>query len=336
MFVDVPLGGTWTDPTAKPPGLVLRTEQELGFTCFVLATVTSLLLGHYVLFQHMADPEVKAAHHVELGPDSGPRLRYLLKQPACTLKQIEGALTGKSRWYVAPALLFTSAFVVAGCMLPAFTLELYAPTPELPHKSVTYSFIDFARALPDFSEKRNSFPTRFCQFTFWFFAIIAIHVHLAILLVLWFVKIKPKHFRFLNTLAHSLFAWSALDVAALSLVITVLEMAAANFVGIGDSERSFLSQFTLRPVTTGKGIEVNTEIHEGTWLTLLGCALHYWIGRVVMQLLEHGVLAQTELEEHPSLFKLPSLASMPAVSEVEEPAPGGALSLDDFEWAGVA
>jgi hypothetical protein len=271
----------------------------------------------------MADPEVQAAHTVNLGPDSGPRLRYLLKQP-CTLKQIEGALTGRSRWYVAPALLFTSAFVVAGCMLPAFTLELYSPTSELPHKSVTYSFVDFARALPDFSEQRNSFPTRFCQFTFWFFAIIAIHVHLVILLVLWFVKIKPKHFRFLNTLAHSLFAWSALDVAALSLVITVLEMSAANFVGIGDSERSFLSQFTLRPVTTNKGIEVQTFIHEGTYLVLLGCAMHYWIGRVVMHLLEHGVLAQTELEEHPSLFKLPSLASMPAVdSEVEEPGEVG-------------
>merc|ERR1719326_1407671 len=98
--------------------LFLRTHQQAGFTAFVLATVSSLLLGHVALYMHEQDPGTRldnARRLARLQTGTGPALRTLLRRP-CTLQEIHLQLSARERPYVAVILMITSFMCALGCL----------------------------------------------------------------------------------------------------------------------------------------------------------------------------------------------------------------------------
>jgi hypothetical protein len=172
--------------------------------------------------------------------------------------------------------------------------------------------LQFAKLLPTLSQWPNAFSTRFSQMTFFLFALLFTHLNLAILILVWCLRIPPRWYKFLNTVAHTSFAWAALDVALASMVITLLETSKTNLVPCHASCQATLAKL-LKPGDHlqndyDRGVEVhiafdcNSVIGPAYMYLVFGCALHHVIGRRVMNLLEHGVGAQLEIEAHPSLF----------------------------------
>jgi hypothetical protein len=175
-----------------------------------------------------------------------------------------------------------------------------------------FSMLRFARMLPTLSQWPNCFSTRFSQMTFFLFGIFFTHLNLFILLVVWFMRISPKWYKVLNTVAHTSFAWAGLDVALISMYVTLMEVRDLNPVPCNGDCARFLSLF-LKPGEHlqnwgDHGVEVHITFDCGNALgpayiyLVVGCLLHHVIGRRVMNLLEHGVGAQLEIEAHPSVF----------------------------------
>jgi hypothetical protein len=228
MHVALPMGNE-----TEVANVMLRTNQEVGFVAFVLATVLSLCCGHFALFKHEQDPVTRLEHSLALrdrAPQHGAELRALLKTP-CTLQEIELLLTGKKRTYVAPVLVLTSILTILGCCIPSFRIELSTPIAGATF-SHEYSLVSFAQQLPYLSQWPNAVSTRFCQATFYFFVIFFCNLHLAILMVVWLIRIPPEYYPNLNFVAHSAFAWSALDVAVFALYMTLAEMTTSDFVPV--------------------------------------------------------------------------------------------------------
>jgi len=300
-------------PPQDPLSLVLRTSQEVGFTAFVLATVGSLIIGHVCLHCHEREAQMRRAHARGAPPreENGPvRGRTSLREAACLD-------SGRRRRHVAPALLLTLALVVSGCALPAFTVTLSSPLGAF--SEATHSLYGYAARLTDLAEEPNSFSTRFSQGTFIFFALISIHAHLALLLVAWLGRLSFRGLGIANVLGHVLFTYSAMDVAVISMILTLLELSTSNFVPLDDGQMALLARIAGRELTDHQGLTVGVALGPGTWLLAAAVLLHWCVGREVMVCLERAALAQgrgcTLLESSRS----PSLESATSVNSMGSP-----------------
>jgi len=285
-----------------PLSVVLRTPQEEGFVYFTLATVGSLICGHICLYYHEEDPLTKLEHAVTTDKELPSRF---LNEPH-SVAEIDEMLTGKKKTYVGPVLIIMGTLALFGFCLPAFTVALESPVGIL--SETRYSLLSFTYMLPHLDKYSSSFAARFSQLTYLLFALIFLQVHMCILLMVWFAKVKPKMLSTSNMLAHSLFAWSATDVALMSMVLTLLEMSNANLVPLDSMLDPTLS--SIYKAVTGmdhvpnKGVALNVVIGPGVWILMFAVVLHAWIGRVVMSVLENAVESQEAVAPHPECVTL--------------------------------
>lgn len=298
VFMDVTGGKLDKLSHSETQGMWLRTETEIGFTAFVLATVCSLVLGHVQLFKHEADPLARLEYaRFKRAARRPVELAKLLRGRA-TLEDIERAIEGSGRYmwrrFTAPLLAVAFGFFFVGCLVPAFTVQLVSPIPGVMKPYVnTYSIWSFAHSLPYFSEQPWNFSTRFSQLTFVFFAIVFVHIHCGVLVLACFVKLTPSWRTKLNTTAHTFYSWASTDVMLVAMVLTLFEMDHSNLAKLKDGPvRDFFSSLAGHPVTTDKMLAIDVTLHAGTYMIVVGVALHTVLGRVVMGKLERAVMRQ--------------------------------------------
>jgi len=297
------------DLPAGPLSLVLRTNQETGFTAFVLATVGSLIIGHVCLHLHEREPGVKELRAADALPEEAASLAL----GSSSLREVYRRVPGRRRWYVAPVLLLTLVLVNCGCLLPAFTVKLISPFGQF--SEATFSIFSFADKLPELAEEPNSFSTRFSQGTFVFFGIFSINAHLVLLLLTWFGKLSPRRLAVANVLGHMMFAYAALDVALISMVLTLIELQTSNFVNLSAGQQELLARFAGHPIDTDQGLTVDVGFGPGTYLLAAAVLLHWPIGREVTVCLERVVLSQ----ERWTASSLPVSRSTSAYSSYNSP-----------------
>lgn len=289
--------GNGANTQADPLTVGLRTNQEAGFTCFVLATVGSLMLGHVCLHYHEHDP-------LALSSRSDPGTELLLPtnvvKSQCSVSDIDAALHGSRRRYVAPVLALNLLLATCGCALPAFAITLSSPISGGIFSEQSFSIFSFAAKLPDLSEAPNSFGARFGQFTFVFFVIVFINLHLLMMLFVWICKVPSRRLAMIHTAAHALFAWSALDVALISMVITLMEMRVSDFVWLSIPQEHFVAKLTGKPHVSRHGLRVGISLDVGMWVLVLTATLHAFIGRFSMVLLERAASAMSKWQDESS------------------------------------
>ncbi|CAE7220150.1 unnamed protein product, partial [Symbiodinium pilosum] len=67
--------------------------------------------------------------------------------------------------------------------------------------------------------------------------------------------------------AHCLGAWSALDVALISMIITMLELGASDFVHLWDDQKEKMTRrFGIDVRGPEKGLTVDVVLNSGTYL----------------------------------------------------------------------
>lgn len=284
--------------TADVPGegpqlaVALRTIQADGFTCFVLATVGSLIIGHTCVYFHDKDPRVVRRSLQDADAILTSQTLHCFgdgdaRRAAC---DVDAAICCRRRHrLVGSLLLLIGALCSVGCALPAFSVVLKSPFGTFSQK--TYSVFGFASKLPDLAEEPNLFSTRFGQGTFVFFAIITIHAHVALLLFAWLARLSREHLKHAIRLSHVLLAWSALDVCIISMVLTLIEMTASDFVSLNGKQRHFIERITGKPTASDQGLTVEVMLHSGTYVLAFTVLLHCCFSRIVMNDLERVLVA---------------------------------------------
>jgi len=284
----------------------LRTNEELGFAAFVCATMASLVIGH--LCRH---------YNEHSGKDSEGR-EVSLMIPSVELSEM--VLSGEPQEdlsaskapparHIGFALLGAAAFCSTGCFIKAFHIRLDCAVGFLGESS--YSLIGFALALPRFAERPHAWSTYINQATFLVFAIAVIHLHMAILLIIWYTG---RCSTFALALAKSLGAWAALDVALLSMVITLLELRVSDFVHLQKNDLRMLSRIVGMELTASKGLTVDVTLESGTFLLLLGVLLHAWSSRAALAALPSHVPRTTSHASEPFEGNGDSLRAVPLLT----------------------
>jgi len=279
-----------SDPEVDVPFLALRTMGEIGFFAFVMATVGSLVIGHVCLSCHQRDPRVRAER---LGLPGAAARAAIRIPPSSTsrlsLQEVSLVLRGRRQRHLGPLLMLAFGIIFVGTTQVAFTVRLLSPVGQFAESS--YSLLSFAWAMPKVSLRPNAFSTRFSQCTFFSFAILNIHVHMLLLLGVWFLRVKPSWLRTVNTLAQSLAAWSATDVAIISMVITLIELTTSHFVDLPDSVMAAIQKLSGEPLKVNTGLKVDVELERGTFILAVGVILHAFVGRAIMRLLTDAASA---------------------------------------------
>jgi len=277
----------------------------MGFAAFVLATVGSLIAGHACLFCHEQDALLDLQHDTPAAcsPASG-----LASSPPADLQTWGHRYSGS-------ALQLTSGLVVLGLVLPGFLVRLH--TPAGPFSEISHSMLGFSAALPHFTEEPNSFTARFSQVTYVVFAVTTILANLLVLLLFNSGKWPTKRLTLASIIARTLFAWSALDVALVSMVITLIELCLSNFVPLSNFERWLVEKTITGHPVPQPGLVVELTLGPGVYVLGVAVLLHMWFGPLVMGLLDAAALQerQREKRQHRNLcaIEFPS-AELPLIS----------------------
>lgn len=159
-----------------------------------------------------------------------------------------------------------------------------------PLGSSQFSLFQFACMLPSFAEHPRSFPALFNQVTFILFALGVNYLQLILLLLLWYGRVPQwRVTRHINipAVAHCLGAWAAMDVALISMIITMLELKQSDFVHLDDGQKEQLSRLSGIDVRGGdQGLSVDVVLGSGTYLLFVAVLLHAWISRAALK--DHG------------------------------------------------
>eukprot|EP00435_Cladocopium_sp_Y103_P020686 s789_g5.t1 len=269
----------------EPLRVVLRTNEELGFAAFVFATVVSLLIGHLCRHYHQKSVKRSSRSSCELRGNGGD---VELQEQVTSLEMpLSGAGTPPRRGWqeilVGPTLLITLILCIVGCFLPAFSVDLH--TVFGPLGSSKFSLFQFAYSLPTFAEHPRSFASLFNQVTFMVFALGVNFLQLLLLLLRWYDLVPRRINRRINMSAvtHCLGAWAAMDVALISMIITMVELKQSDFVHLAGGQKEQLSRLSGIDVRGGdKGLSVDVVLGSGTYVLFAAVLLHAWITRAAL------------------------------------------------------
>lgn len=288
-------------PDDEGPSLAVavRTDEELGFFAFVMATVASLIIGHVCLYYHHQEPSVKEEHHAVLVTSSFSVTRTSESDAqlrrACSshsFRDVDAVITGRNRCWVGPLLWVILVVTFIGYAIEAFNVKLLAAGQTI--NDTPYSMLGFGLTMQTFSLNLH-FGTFFSQATFLVFALGTTFLHMAVLLFVWYIKVSPRWWKILNTLAHTLCAWSALEVMVISMVVTLAEMEELMFLFLNGSQMSLLSKILGKSVTDRRAVHLDVDLRFGTYLVGVVAVLYIWVvARLVMWLLGRGVAAHEE------------------------------------------
>jgi hypothetical protein len=281
------------DDGGAPISIAIRTKEMEGFFAYVMATVASLIIGHVCLYYHEKDPKVKSDQHKKLAEEAD--MATILTSGQLTdvdkVRDVERVLTGHDRWWIGPFLVAVLVALMLSYVLPAFTVTVSAAGVVL--NKTTYSLIEFVSSMPSF-QLHVRFGTIFGMITFIVFALSTSVLHVIVLLGIWYCEVKPQWLAIVRTVAHTLFAWAALDVTFISMVLTLVEMSSSDFHHLNSIGRTFASKLLGKPVIDPKGVRLEVKLDYATWIILAAILAHYFIGRMVMAMVERAEVAHED------------------------------------------
>ncbi|GMH69373.1 hypothetical protein TL16_g05142, partial [Triparma laevis f. inornata] len=198
---------------------------EWGFYGFLLATMTSLALGHIILAFHrhaVADyiiPEVSAseslmAHVFQTRTGSKFMLRKI------------------TRFITAFTIVFAITFLYVGVYTQSFNfqfegaagLALKPPIAPTDTSTASYSVISLGSQIPQSVENPDDFGIRWIEVTYYMFALFMPFTCLIVMLIMFLVPLSIKAQSRFFVLAEITNAWSAMEVVVLSVVAALLEI----------------------------------------------------------------------------------------------------------------
>lgn len=162
-------------------------------------------------------------------------------------------------------------------------------TPSSAGNVFDFSLISLGRQISIMTTGIAPFQTLFLQSTF-FLLVIAVPLMFlgaVIAICIWAsfadtTDIHPIQLQRLQTVVHTLFAWSAVDVCVLGAILTIIEMGSSSFMpatkGLRDWIRVYLRPVLQIPGENNEIVALSSSIHMGAVLTLIGAMLLLSVG----------------------------------------------------------
>lgn len=259
-------------------------EPEFGFYAFLLATMSSLILTHLILYYHVQSEAPP--------PSASPLLQRKQALSSGRLFSMPYVWTGFGKHMVTLLLFVTMCLISVGVSVTTFNFEFKGAAAylmELLNEPTvkSHSVIELGATLPESSMHPNSFGVRWIQFTYFLFVLIVPILHLCVLLFLWLFPLTPKAQRRVFTLTEVLNAWSSVEVFVVSIIAALLEIRQFTHLMVGDKcdmingilEKYFSDVLDGDP----QCFDVIATLDDGCWILFGACIIYLCVAGVVMK-----------------------------------------------------
>lgn len=278
----------------------IYVEPGLGFYMFLIATISSFVLGHLMTYAHRYAYKVgECGRHEEYGVGRESRRRlYEVLRPADRLK---GKIFAHGPWI---SLGVSIALVMVGTFMDtfAFTFEGIAGFVLGEEGAVRpFSVMKLGLSVPDSNPWPNSIGIRSVQVCFMLFVIFIVLVYLALMIVLWTAPLTNKVQRRLFVAVQVMNAWSGLDVFVLSILASVLQIRQFALSIVGDkcdALNSLVEKTAIAPMIPGYPpvvcFDLHSDLREGFFLLAAAAVIADVTGAVVLSRCEAALCSAAE------------------------------------------
>lgn len=262
-------------------------QPDIGFYCFLLATIMSLITTHVVLHYHrFADGTM----HLPPGGQSEALCSHRFKGSVYGLADDKRVRCSKLGNVVVTFLLvFTIAIILLGSFIESFKFEFKGLAGLFlgSQASTGYSLLSVTKAIPESAEDPNFIGVKWIQAVFYTITFAVPLAHMAALLVLWWTPLKIRAQYALFNLTEILNAWSALDVFVISIIAAILEIQQFAVFMVGDNCDA-INEFIVENMSqylSGYNVcfTVIATLSEGCWTLFAACLVSLVVSQTVMQ-----------------------------------------------------
>ena len=262
------------------PGIKLTVTvvPHWSFYAFLLATMGTMVIGHYALACHryiyekhpseddmtteaimnhtftvelpLAAPDDDKDRAVSLDGGDGvcpSDTTQRAHRQRWEIKQLRVTFCGKL--VVCMVLVGCILAVLGGTFLHTITFEFKGLTAYLMKDPIeSYSLVDIGVDMPSASGVPNNFGVRFIELAYFLFALVMPLAFLGTLLCLWVTPMSLGLQRAVVVLAEMFNAWNALDVFVVSIIASVLEIQQFAKFLVGDAcdlMNKYLEEFMM-------------------------------------------------------------------------------------------
>lgn len=288
--VDFDMGGTELD-------IDVYTNPRDGFYCFLLATISSIIMGHTVLFFHrfssatkLVPDESKAislSEHIYAGCEGGRLLKLSTK--GLVLFDV---------------FLYSATILVGlGVTIKSFTFEFYGLAGLVLEDSDTrWSLVGIGGEIPTSVQDADSVGSIFIQTCYFFFGVAMPFTCLAVLFCLFKVPMQTKTQKWLFSLAEVANAWCSLEVFVISVVASLAEISDIAKYIVGDTCEQiddFLKDSDFfDSILDGHDtcFDVKASIEPSSWVLFLGVAINWIISFYLIRIAHQALDERVERE----------------------------------------
>lgn len=252
-----------------PLHLEIHIIGKLGFNGYIVATIISLVLGHVLLHFHRKIMRGPVRHFTLERPLPLSRS----SMPFSARTRVSCTLLGNILLNI--LLLLALALLIIGCLVDAFAFSIEGLAGwVLGFEVANYSVLTFTKAIA--SAAGGGFTGLALQITFVVFALLMPLLYLLGSLIMWNAPLQlSQHVRLFKML-EVCFAWSSMEVFAVTVVVSLLELPQLIYFMIGEYCEGFnqLLDYYLDDYLHGDNVclSMETELLPGAWL-LFGSGL---------------------------------------------------------------
>ena len=278
---------------------------KFGFYGFLFATMLSLSMGSVVLWFHRY-----TTTYVEI-EEGGDEIS--LSEMKHRYGKLQVKSTERGRYIVGAVLTFTAMLSVWGSFVPSFSFDiqgLAGMAVELSPDSSptnTYSLLTMGLMIPEATRIPNDVMIRWCQMTYFIFALICPMCYLVCLWSLWCCKFTLATQRTLYVMLEVFSEWAAMEVFVISIVACSAQIGKLAYFMVGGacdeldvilqeamSVDKEIKSFVDEP--TCFGVAANLEF--GASILLVACIIFTVVGGYLQKFCLRGLEAR--LHEAPA------------------------------------
>lgn len=263
----------------------------LGFYTFLLATITSLICTHTLLFYHRK--------HVT--PPNNKNCKISISN--CVYGGYVCTLFGKL--LVTFLLLVTIVLIIVGIWINSFVFKFEGLASWfLEHSVRTYSWITLLNNIPESVECSTNVGIRWIQFVIYSVTVVIPLLHIGLMLVLWWVPLNKKYLKYLFHVAEVSCSWSSLEVVVISLAAAVFEIEKFTTFIIGDKCD------TINKIIGEECFVVVAELKNGFWVMTAACIITIASSQIVLRCCHYVVYEKSNYGVHEKFVSFLKLLSV--------------------------
>ncbi|EDQ91162.1 uncharacterized protein MONBRDRAFT_31417 [Monosiga brevicollis MX1] len=261
---------------------------EPGLFAYWTVIVLSLMATHIMVYTHRRCVAENTQQQALRSSEAEALAHHAFRTPAGYFR-LNRAGVGIM---VFQFLLIICAIII-GSIITAYTFHIKGLVAWLLNEDDfaidrTYSLWSMFMNLPDSSPHPNGVTIRAIQALYLLFAFIVPILQQIMLAVLWLMPLRPRSQELVYWFSEICFAWSALEVYLLSIIVALLQLPqlAQFIIGSKCDAINALLRTLFEPVLGNESMcfDVSTELNHGTLVLGLCVLLNFVVTIIVMRM----------------------------------------------------